>query len=340
MDYLDGARLELRRDPRHLLSSARSILCLGVSYNSPGPARSSVSRYAWGAWDYHDVLRVRLRALVADLQTLWGPFEWKLCVDTSPLLERSYARQAGLGWIGRNTCLINQFEGSWLFLAEILISLELPPDAAPPDRCGTCRRCIDACPTRALVPVATPSETTRDVSQTAAVSCHPERHASAEPHEGGKKQALSPFAVRPGPRYRLDARRCISTWTIEQRGALPPADRAASGFHLFGCDICQQVCPWNRQAPLTSEAAFQPVHANPDLVELSALSEAEFRARFRSSALYRTRHAGLQRNAATVMGNSADPRYLPALRRLAASGDAAVAEHARWARARLEAPEC
>jgi epoxyqueuosine reductase len=231
--------------------------------------------------------------MVDELLAAWGPFEYRICVDTAPVLERSLAREAGLGWIGRNTCLINQPAGSWFFLGEVLISLELTPDTPPPDRCGTCRRCIDACPTQALVP------------------------------DGADG-------------WRLDGRLCISTWTIEERGVLPEDHRAASGGHIFGCDICQEVCPWNRRAPVTAEAAFQPVNADSDPAELAALSPEEFRARFRKTPLWRTKYSGLLRNVATAMGNSRDPRYREHLQRLSESEDESVRTHAEWALARLE----
>jgi epoxyqueuosine reductase len=153
MRYLQDRRADLRRDPRRLLPSAKSVICVGKLYNTAPPRLDPpVSRYAWGE-DYHDVLRRGLEQITARLNEI-EPFEWKICVDTAPLLERTYARLAGLGWIGKNTCLINEPLGSWFFLGEILASLELEPDSPPPDRCGTCTRCIDACPTQALVPEA------------------------------------------------------------------------------------------------------------------------------------------------------------------------------------------
>lgn len=293
MAYLVDHRGDMRRDPRELLAPARSILCLAKLYKTGDMPDPAVSRYAWGAEDYHNTLRRGLTTLVARLQSLWGPFESRICVDTGPLLERSYARQAGLGWIGRNTCLINQQQGSWFFLGEILVSIELTPDSPPPDRCGSCRRCIDACPTQALVPASTPSG------------------------------------------FALDARRCISTLTIEEKGPTDPALRAATGHHLFGCDICQEVCPWNRRAPSTAEAGFQPVHPAPDLDEMAALTPEEFRARFRHTPIHRAKHSGWLRNVATAMGNAADPRHRPALEQLAGHPDRAVSDHARWALARL-----
>lgn len=292
--YLTDHRGDIRQDPRLLLPSARSILCLGKLYKTVDFPDPPVSRYAWGSEDYHDILRRSMTDLVGRLHARWGPFESRICVDTAPLLERSYARQAGLGWIGRNTCLINQQQGSWFFLGEVLVSIELPPDTPPPDRCGSCRLCIDSCPTQALVP--------------------------------------SPAASG----FRLDANLCISTLTIEQKGPVNESLRPAIGHRLFGCDVCQDVCPWNRRAPSTSEPGFQPILAAPDLDELAALTPEEFRARFRQTPIWRVKYSGWLRNIATAMGNSGSPRYRPALERLAAHDDPAVAAHAKWALARLE----
>jgi len=297
MRYLTDHRAPIREDPRHLLPSARSIVCVGKLYQTPWPHstefhdedRAWISRYAWGD-DYHDVLRRGMEQLAARMALLAGPFEWKICVDTAPLLERSYARLAGLGWIGKNTCLINQQGGSWFFLGELLVSLDLPPDAPPPDRCGTCRRCIDACPTVALVP-----------------------------HSTG---------------FTLDSRLCISYFTIEQRGAVAEEMRAGIGAHLFGCDICQDVCPWNRRAPMTGDAAFAPRHFAPSLAEMAALTEGEFRAMYRGTPVTRARYAGFLRNVAIAMGNRALREFRAPLEKLAASDDSVVAEHARWALAR------
>ena len=214
MRYLTDHRAAMRDDPRALLPAARSVICVGKLYNTPRPYSTQfddaelawISRYAWGD-DYHRVLRRGLGRLEARLRERAGAaFESKICVDTAPLLERTYARLAGLGWIGKNTCLINQPRGSWFFLGELLVSLEIEPDAPPPDRCGTCRRCIDACPTAAIVPF--------------------------------------------GGHYAVDSRLCISYFTIELRGGIPEERRAGNGGHVFGCDICQDVCPWNRRAPV------------------------------------------------------------------------------------------
>ncbi len=292
LGYLADHRAALRADPRLLLPSARTVLSLAMPYNTPGPERHAVSRYAWGAADYHDVLRAAMKRVLSGLQDALGPFEARLAVDTAPLLERSLARQAGLGWIGRNTLLINQKLGSWLFLGEILVSLEMELDTPPPDRCGSCRACIDACPTQALGP-------------------------------------------GPDGRYRLDARRCISTWTIEQRGAWAEDDRAASAHLIFGCDICQEVCPWNRRAPFTSEPAFQPVNPDPAPEELIRMTPSEFAARFRQTPIWRAKYAGLVRNALTAIGNAGRP--VPGLETLAESDDEGVRVHARWAIQRVGA---
>lgn len=302
MRYLTDHRAELRADPRALLPSARSVICVGKLYNTRTPEpdhysdseRGRISRYAWGE-DYHVLVRTGLQRLLERLRACTArPFEARVAVDSAPLLERALARRAGLGWIGRNTCLINQPQGSWFFLGELLVSLEIDPDEPPPERCGTCYRCIEACPTRALVPTG--------------------RHT---------------------PAWALDARRCISYLTIELRGAIPPELRPQIGRHLFGCDLCQQVCPWNQKAPVTEEPAFQPRHAAPLLAGLAVLSETEFRTRFRHSPVARARHSGLLRNVAVAMGNSGRPGFRPLLERLARSADALVAEHARWALERL-----
>jgi epoxyqueuosine reductase len=298
MRYLTDRRAAVREDPRNLLASARSVICAGKLYQTPWPhstqfyeeERAWISRYAWGD-DYHDVLRRGLEQLAARLRERAGAFEYKICVDTAPLLERSYARLAGLGWIGKNTCLINQQSGSWFFLGELLVSLEIAPDAPPPNRCGACRRCIDACPTEAIVP--------------------------------------------GGAGYTVDSRLCISYFTIEQRGPVPEPHRAAMGAHVFGCDICQDVCPWNRRAPVTADAAFAPRHFAPPLEELAALTESRFRDLFRGTPVTRARYAGFLRNVAVAMGNRPRPEFRAPLEKLAASEDALVAEHARWALAQI-----
>ena len=286
MRYLTGHRADVRQDPRHLLPSARSVVCVGKLYQTPWPHttqfhgedRGWISRYAWGD-DYHQVMRRGLQQLAERI----GLGEYRICVDTAPLLERSYARLAGLGWIGKNTCLINQQSGSWFFLGELLAPIEIAPDSPPPDRCGTCRRCIDACPTAAIVP-------------------------------GG-----------------IDSRLCISYFTIERRGSIAEEMRAGIGPHVFGCDICQDVCPWNRRAPMTADPAFAPRHFAPALAEMAALSETQFRAMFRGTPVTRARYSGFLRNVAIAMGNRGLPQFRAPLEKLATSEDPVVAEHARWA---------
>jgi epoxyqueuosine reductase len=329
MAYLTDRRAEVRNDPRNLLPSASSIICVGKLYNSPQPHSTEftdnelgwISRYAWGD-DYHAVLRRGLEELAGRMRNRVD-FEYRVCVDTAPLLERSYARDAGLGWIGRNTCLINQYAGSWFFLGELIVSLPLEPDRPAANRCGTCTRCIDACPTRAIVPRADGS-------------------------------------------FELDARSCISYLTIELKGAMPEELRAGVGSHVFGCDICQDVCPWNRREAVSLEAAFQPrlgslvahgsacrvgfpadtrtpephVAKNGDaarvdacatnLARLAALTEDEFCTMFRDSPVARTKYTGFLRNVAIAMGNSRSPKFREPLARLAQHPNPLVAEHARW----------
>ncbi len=294
MRYLTDRRAEVRRDARNLLRSARSVICVGQLYNlpsSPAPAGHAViSRYAW-VRDYHDTLRAGMEKMVERLSE-FAAFESKICVDTAPLLERSFARKAGLGWIGKNTCLINEPLGSWFLLGELITSLELESDAPPPDRCGSCTRCINSCPTEAIVP-----------------------------SEDG---------------WRLDARRCISYFTIELRGPIPEEHRAEMGQYIFGCDICQDVCPWNNRAPV-SETCEAPQLA-PPLEELAYLSEAEFHLRFQGSPLTRPKYSGFLRNVAVAMGNSGLERFRGPLLHLANHPDHLVSEHARWGLERLN--EC
>ncbi len=269
MTYLTDRRGDLRADPRHLLPEAESILCVGKLYNTDfprstemhDPERGWISRYAWGG-DYHDSMREGLRILVRRIEEIEKePFQWKICVDTAPLLERSYARAAGLGWIGKNTCLINQEQGSWFFLGELLLSIPFPPDSPPPERCGTCRRCIDACPTEAIVPSG----------------------------DGG---------------WRLDSRLCISYLTIEKRGELPEPISGKIKNHLFGCDICQDVCPWNSRAPVSADVTFSPAEFAPSLKQLSGLTEEEFCRRFRTSPVRRTKYEGFVRNLGIAIRNA------------------------------------
>ncbi|MFY9691798.1 MAG: tRNA epoxyqueuosine(34) reductase QueG [Candidatus Acidiferrales bacterium] len=311
MKYLHDAR---RADPRQVLDGAKSMIVVALNYNTPhepsppaGDAGDAaphgwISRYAWGD-DYHDVLRERLNALIAEMRAqISEPFEARAYVDTGPIIERVAAKYAGLGWLGKNTCLIHPKLGSWLFLGVILTTLDLEPTLAPgqpppADLCGTCTRCLDACPTQAF----------------------------------------------PEP-YVLDARRCVSYLTIELRGEIPEELRPQIGNAVIGCDICQDVCPWNRKAPAVALAAFEPRERlfSPELEWLSSLSQEEFSAVFRKSAVKRAKWRGIVRNACVALGNSAgalEPavreRVSALLDQLAHSGDEIIASHARWALARL-----
>ena len=278
---------------------ARSVIVCAINYNTaqpcstqvPDPNRGWISRYAWSREDYHEAVLRKLRAVEARLREAASPALQTLCyVDTGPVVERVYAKYAGVGWIGKNTCILNQKLGSWLFLGVILTSLELSPDIPAPDRCGSCTRCIDACPTQALI----------------------------------------------AP-YQLDSNRCISYLTIEKRGAVPEALRAGMGRHLIGCDICQDVCPWNQRSPATTAAEFQPREGlvNPALEWIAEMSVEEFCETFRKSPVRRAKRSGLRRNAAIAMGNSGDPGFLPSLEKLERDEDPVVAEHARWARKQI-----
>ena len=296
MTYLTDHRGQMRSDPRNLLPGAQTILCVGKVYNSPYPYstefresdRAWISRYAWGD-DYHDVIRSGLEQIAQRLHAHSATeFSHRICVDTAPLLERSYGRLAGLGWIGRNSCLINEGRGSWFFLGELLLTLDLPADRPAPDRCGTCRRCIDACPTDAIVP-------------------------------------------RPDGSWAVDSRLCISYLTIEKRGPVNPEQHAGNGSHVFGCDICQDVCPWNRKAAETTYEAFHPKQFAPPLERLAALTPEQFRDMFRATPVWRTKYSGFLRNVAIAMGNSCEPKFRSALERLGLSEDASVAQAATQA---------
>jgi epoxyqueuosine reductase len=284
MRYLTDHRADVRKDLNLLLPGVKSVISVGMLYQRSNG--EGLAGYARGE-DYHAVMRRGLEALAAGLSE-YGRFEWRACVDTAPLLERSVAREGGLGWIGKNTCLISQEKGSYFLLGELLTTLDIETDAAldvaPPDRCGTCTRCIDACPTQAIVPSP----------------------------DGG---------------FELDARVCISYFTIELRSPVPERHRAAIGGNVFGCDICQDVCPWNRSAEKAADGV--------SLEELADLTEAEFRGRFRGTAVSRAKYSGFLRNVAIAMGNSGRPQFQEALERLAGSEDSMVAEHARWGLARV-----
>ena len=261
MRYLTDRRAEVRRDVRALLPSARSVICVGKLYRTEYKPRAGarIARYA-AARDYHDTMREALQLAVDRLQAI-QPFEYKICVDTAPLLERSLAREAGLGWIGRNTCLINEPLGSWFLLGEVITSLDLVAGAPPPDRCGTCTRCIEACPTQALIPEG----------------------------EGG---------------WTLDSRRCISYLTIELGGPIPEEMHEGMGDHVFGCDICQEVCPWNSQAPLTEDPAFAaPASCSSPLEQLAEMSAEDFRREFAHTPIARAKFEGFRRNCEVARSN-------------------------------------
>ena len=295
----------LREDIAAAWPWARAVLCAAVVYRpvlsgpdqakAAGASRQSkalISKYALGD-DYHTVLRPRLTAWAERVNQLAGrpTARFAVTVDTAPLVERVAAAQAGLGWQGKNTCLIHPRRGSFFFIGVVLTEIELAPGTPLPDRCGSCTRCIDACPTEALTP------------------------------------------------YAMDARRCLAYLNIELRGAIPEEFRVPMGANVFGCDICQDVCPWNRRAPATTDPAFQPREglAAPDLAALAALDEDAWRALFRNSAVKRAKFPAFRRNLAVAMGNSGDPAYVHLLTRWAHnSDDATLAEHARWALDRLE----
>ena len=269
---------------------------LGLPYETeqPRPPRAGegrISRYAFGSGDYHDVIHDKLRQLIAALRELAPTAAARGVVDTAPLLEREFAQLAGLGWVGKHTLLINKPAGSYFFLAALLTDQELVPDEPfAADHCGTCRACLDACPTAAF----------------------------------------------PQP-YVLDATRCISYLTIELRGPIPAELRGGMGEWLFGCDVCQEVCPWNQRPEPAGEPAFQPAAgSNPvDLIGLLALDDEGFRRRFRQTPLWRAKRRGILRNAAIVLGNQRAEAALPALVRALRDAEPLVRGAAAWALGRI-----
>jgi epoxyqueuosine reductase len=256
MGYLER-RLEERLDPRRVLPGVRSVVCVALNYHQGEPDDPSwkpVARYAWGR-DYHDVIGPRLERLATHLAEAGGARS-RGYVDTGPVLERDLAARAGLGWIGKNTMLLHPRLGSWFFIGVLLTTADLVHDAPLHDRCGSCRACLDACPTGAFV----------------------------------------------AP-YVLDARRCISYLTIEHRGEIDPALHRGMAGWQFGCDVCQEVCPWNRKAPVTREADLHPRGAYPGAEVLSRLDDETIRKRFQGTALLRAKASGLRRNAVIYREN-------------------------------------
>ena len=318
MGYLADPK---RRDPKQVLEGARSAIVCALNYNTAHPysnevaasdrsgdARGWISRYAWGR-DYHGVLWERLNALTDAMKEKFPePHKSKAYVDTGPVAERLFAKYAGLGWLGKNTLLLNEKMGSWFFLGVIFTTLELSPslsrgDMPSADLCGNCRQCLDACPTGAFV----------------------------EP-------------------YLMDARRCISYLTIELRGSVPEELREPIGSNTYGCDICQEVCPYNRQAPATALPDFEPRQFGPDesllqprLEWLAGMREEEFQEKFKGSAMKRTKWRGLVRNACIALGNSKfrpgsaeHARVADLLQKLSQSQEASIAESAHWALSRIQ----
>ncbi|MBN1955186.1 MAG: tRNA epoxyqueuosine(34) reductase QueG [Anaerolineae bacterium] len=295
-------RVARREDPALVLPGVRSVVCVASSYapaalpeTAGDQPRGRISCYAWGE-DYHDWMLPRMEELAARIvEEAGGTARYRAYVDTGPVLERAFASRAGLGFIGKNNCLVHPRRGSWLFLGVILTDAALPPTGPPlPARCGRCTRCVDACPTGAL----------------------------AAP-------------------YRLDARRCISYLTIELKGPIPRALRPLLGDRIYGCDACQEACPWQRFASPTAVAAFRapsPERARPALFELMALDEEGFQRRFRGSPIQRLQRGRLLRNVAVALGNSGDRRATPVLAAALADPDPLVRGHAAWALGRLAGP--
>ena len=260
-------RFDERTDPSVYLPGCRSVICCAMNYHVPLQSvpesekkhHGKVARYALGD-DYHDHLKARLHALADWIRLLEPDAQTRAAVDTAPILEKDVAAQAGVGWQGKNTCLLNERIGSWLLLGEVLTTLELPPDEPATDRCGTCTRCLDACPTDAL---------------------------------------------RPDRPYRMDASECVSYLTIEHRGEIPPELEPAVGEWLYGCDICQEVCPWNRRAPAATDPALQPRFPTGtlDLREVLSWKQEDYRQHLRGSAMKRVKLPILQRNARIVQEN-------------------------------------
>ena len=293
-------RVHRATHPRALLDGAKSVISLGISYNTgdpdstPGGSSGKVARYAWGD-DYHEVIKGKLRRFVAGLQERLGtPVKTRIFVDDGPMNDRAAAERAGVGWFGKNTNIISPGLGSWIFLAQVVTDLELAADAPLKKTCGSCVRCIDDCPTGAIV---------------------------------------APYVI--------DNRRCISFLTIELRGPIPRELRPLVGDWVFGCDICQDVCPVNRKASISKEPAFQRRHdfSAPDLIPLLDLDQAGFSDRFRNSPIKRAKLEGLQRNVCVALGNIGDRSSVPALVGALGNRSALVRMHAAWALGRIGGEE-
>jgi len=302
-----------RADPGAVFRAARTVISLATNYyrgewpkdgaeatpapDAPGArseARGKIARYAWSG-DYHKRLRRRMRRLAYAMRALVPGADWYAAVDTAPMLDRAWAERSGVGWIGKNSCVIRTSAGSWCFLSEIVTDLEFPPDPPASNHCGTCTRCLEACPTRAII---------------------------------------APYVV--------DARRCISYLTIEHDGPIPEEFRPLIGTRVFGCDDCQEVCPWNRFAVKSADPGFadRPGQATPLLIPLLSLDAGEFHRRFAGTAVRRAGRNRFVRNVAVALGNVGDPAASAALRRAAeADPDPDVRSHAAWALSRLRPNE-
>ena len=300
LPWYTESRVRRGCDPNELLAGARSIIAVGLSYHfpededaTPGGLDGKVARYSWGD-DYHKVMKGRLKALVEGLsQRLGRPIRSRWYVDDGPMLDRAVAQRAGIGWYGKNTNILTSSHGSWVFLGQVITDLELEPDAPLKKTCGSCVKCIDACPTGAIV---------------------------------------APYVI--------DNARCISYLTIENRGPIPRHLRPLMYDWVFGCDICQDVCPVNIKAASSSEQAFKRRgFSELDLVSLLQMTEEEFRERFRNSPIKRAKRVGLQRNACVALGNAGDPAAVPALVVALRDGEPLVRGHAAWALGRLGGPE-
>ncbi|HVC79284.1 MAG TPA: tRNA epoxyqueuosine(34) reductase QueG [Chloroflexota bacterium] len=300
LPWFNAERADFAADPQNLLPGVRSIVAVALSYRTEEPApeagmgpRGKVARYAW-ARDYHPILKERMAAVVTAMHARYGAGECRTLVDTARIVDRAAAQRAGTGWYGKNTNIINPTYGSWVLLGEILTTLELAPDPPLRKHCGSCRLCLDACPTGALT----------------------------------------------GP-YSMDNNRCISYLTIEHKGVIPRELRPLIGDWIFGCDICQEVCPPALKGQIAHHPPFRASSADaafPALIPLLAITEDEFRARFAGSPIKRAKREGLQRNVAVALGNSGDHTAVPALVRALATATPLVRGHAAWALGRLGGP--